>query len=65
MPRRSDHRFHTEMVYHICDLFVRERESLELVIEIRLEIYLFDIWHTLPYDMMLVMRHVVGSLILI
>ena len=65
MPRRLDHRFHTELEDHICDLFVREGVPIENVREIRRDPYLFDIWFTLPHDMMLMMLHVVSAPMLI
>ena len=65
MPCRSDHRVHTEPVNCICDLFVREGVPIENVREIRRDPYLFDIWFTLPHDMMLMMLHVVSAPMLI
>ena len=57
--------FHTELLDHICDLLVRGGATLAHVREIRFDLDPLDIWCTFPHDMILVMGHVVGSLMLI
>ena len=64
MPCRQDHSVHIELEDHICALFARERVPHAHVREIREDLHLFDIWCTLPRDMMTLMRHVVGALML-
>ena len=65
MPCRSNCRVHIELEDCICSLFSREDVPNAHVREIKGDPYLFDIWCTLSYDMMTLMRHVVSALILI
>ena len=59
MPCRLDCRVRIEMEDHICALFAREDVPHAHVREIREETHVFDIWCTLPCDMMTLMDHVV------
>ena len=58
-------RVRIELAECICALFAREDVPCEHVREIKDDPHLFDIWSTLPCDMMKLMHHVVGALMLI
>ena len=62
---RLDCRVCIELADHICALFAKEGVLCAHVRDIRREPHLFDIWGTLPCDMMTLMCHVVGVLTLI
>ena len=65
MPRRLDRRVRIELEDRICALFSREVVPCSHVREIKDDPHIFDIWCTLPRDMMTLMHHVVNSLTLI
>ena len=65
MPHRQDHRVYIELEDRICALFSKERVPHAHVTQIIEDPHLFDIWCTLPRDMMTMMCHVVNSLMLI
>ena len=65
MPRRPDYRVRIESEDRICALFYREDVPCAHVREIKDDPHLFDIWRTLPHDMMTLMCYVVDALTLI
>jgi hypothetical protein len=65
MQHRIEHRVHIELEDHVCALFSKEDLPHAHIREIKDDPHLFDIWSTLPCDMMTLMRHVVSSLTLI
>lgn len=65
MPHRPNHKVCTELVDLIYDLFVREGVPYGHVREIRWDLNLLAIWHTLYPDMRTFMHHVFSSLTLI
>ena len=65
MPCRLNHRVHIELEYHICAIFSWEDVQCAHIKDIIEEPHLFDIWCTLPLDMMTLMHHVVSALMLI
>ena len=65
MQCRPYHRVHIELVDHICALFTREDVPRSHIREIKDDPHLFDIWRTLPRDMMTLMCHVVNAFTLI
>ena len=65
MPCRPDRRVCIELANHICGMFLREGVPCAHVREIIQDPHLSYIWNTLPHDMVTLMCHVVGALILI
>ena len=64
MPCRQDRRVRIGLEDCICSLVSMEDVPHAHVREIKYDPRLFDIWHTLPHDMMTLMCHVVGAMML-
>ena len=60
MPHMPDYRVCVELEYHIFALFAKKDVPCAHIREIKDDPHLFDIWHTLPHDMMTLMCHVSG-----
>ena len=65
MPHRPNRSVRIELANCISALFSRERVPLARVRDIIEDPHLFDILHTILHDMMTLIRHVVGTLIVI
>ena len=65
MTHRPNLRVRIELEDHICALFSKEDVLCAHIREIKDYPHIFDIWRTLPCDMMPLMHHVVVALMLI